>query len=87
LAEPSRLRVELRDAHAEIRRLEKQAARLGRPIEQAERKAARDLVDRAELEDEIVRRDDLIAFWQRRAEIAGRQVRHARHPDGPSRDS
>ena len=85
LAAPARLRLELRDARSEIRRLEKQSARLERRIVQAERRAARDQIDRAELETEIERRANSIAFWQRRAEIAERQVWLARHPDEAQR--
>jgi hypothetical protein len=74
LAEPQRLRLELRSARGEIRRLEKQNVQFERLIVQAERSAAKDLVHRAELETEIERRDNSIAFWQRRAEIAEREA-------------
>jgi hypothetical protein len=87
MAEPTRLRVELREARGEIRRLERRAAQLERVIEQAERGAARELVHRNELESTIERRDDSIAFWKRRAETAERQAWHARHRDDSGRET
>src|SRR5687768_8432176 len=84
LAEPDRLRDELRAARAEVRRLETEAARLGRAVEQARRKAAKSLIRQVELEDRIEQRDKSIAFWQHRAELAERQIHLAPRPDGPS---
>jgi chromosome segregation ATPase len=80
LAEPERLRLELRDARSEVRRLEKQCARLEAVVRQAERQAAKEIVARDELETEIERRDGSIAFWERRARIAERQLWEIHHP-------
>ncbi|MCU0311005.1 MAG: hypothetical protein MUE36_08680 [Acidimicrobiales bacterium] len=85
LAEPERLRSELRDARSEIRRLEKQCARLEAVVGRAERQAAKEILAREELETEIEFRDGTIAFWQQRARIAERQLWEINHPDGASR--
>lgn len=85
LAEPERLRSELRDARSELRRLEKQCARLEAVVRQAERQAAKEIVAREELATEIERRDGSVAFWERRARIAERQLWAINHPDSASR--
>src|SRR5690349_18427302 len=63
LAAPERLRVELRNARSEIRRLGQRCTRLEAAVRRAERQAARDIVARDELKTEIERRDGTIAFW------------------------
>lgn len=81
LAEPERLRLELRDERAEVRSLRSEIARLERVVERVERRAAQDALVRGELEIEITRRENTIAFWQRRAEIAEQRLRDGERGD------
>ena len=84
LAEPERLRVELRDARSEIRRLEKECAQRDRLVSQSERRLAKERRARQELEARTVQEDNVVAFWEDRARIAERRRWDLGHPGDSS---
>ncbi|MCD9625625.1 hypothetical protein [Rhabdothermincola salaria] len=84
LAEPERLRAELRDARSEVRRLEKECARRERLVGMAERRLAKETRERKELEAKIVQQDNVVAFWENRARIAERRLWDLHHPGDSS---
>lgn len=85
LAEPERLRAELRDARSDIRNLEKDRARLERKIGQLKAQLDRETSTRAELEAEMAAKDEGIEFWRNSAQSANRQLQEARSGQATAR--
>ena len=69
LAEPQRLRAELRQERASNRRLKQELSRAQRALAKSDAALARERAARAQLEDRIGLLGEQVAFWQRRGSL------------------